>query len=78
MEIPTDQYWNMMLYEMVVVDEESLMALEVFLRQKERVVKAYSKKVKSKSFNLGHFVWKVLLPTDKRDRVLGKWSPNWE
>jgi hypothetical protein len=63
---------------MVDIDEERLMALEVLLRQKERVAKAYNKKVKSKSFNIGDFVWKVLLPMDKRDRVLGKWSPNWE
>jgi len=32
MEIPTDQYWNMMLDEMVDVDEERLIALEVLLR----------------------------------------------
>jgi hypothetical protein len=34
--------------------------------------------VKSKSFNTGELVWKVILPTDKKDRILGKWSPNWE
>jgi len=67
-----------MLDELVDVDEERMMALYVLLRQKERVPKAYNKKVKSKSFNFGDFVWKVLLPMDKRDRVLGKWSPNWE
>jgi len=78
MEIPTDEYWNMMLDEMVDIDEERLMALEVFLRQKERVAKAYNKKVKSKSFNVGDFVSKVLLPIDERDRVLEKWSPNWQ
>jgi hypothetical protein len=37
MEIPTYQYWNMMLDEMVDVDEERLMALEVVLREKECV-----------------------------------------
>jgi len=78
MEIPTYQYWNMMLNELVDVDEERWMALEVLLRRKERVAKAYNKKVKSKSFNIEDFVWKVLLPMDKKDRVLCKWSPNWE
>ena len=24
------------------------------------------------------FVWKVILPIDINDRVLGKWSPNWD
>ena len=78
MEIRTNQYWNMMLDEFVDVDEERLMALNMLLRQKERIAKAYNKKVKSKSFNIGDFFWKVLLSMDKRDRVLGKWSPNWE
>jgi hypothetical protein len=77
-EISTDQYRNMMLDELVEVDEESLMALDVLLWQKVHFAKAYNKMVKSKPFNLGDFVWKVLLPMDKRDRVLGKWSPNWE
>jgi len=63
---------------MVDIDEERLMALEVLIRQKERVAKAYNKKVKSKSFNIGDFVWKVLWSMDKRDKILGKWSPNWE
>jgi len=78
MEIPKDQYWDMMSDVLVGVDEERLMALEVLLRQKEHVAKAYNKKVKSKSFNIGDFVWKAHLPMDKRDKVLGKWSPNWE
>ena len=78
MEIPRDQYWNMMLDELVDVGEERLMALEMFLRQKERVAKTYNKKVKLKSFNTEDFVQKVFLPIDKKDKVLGKWSPNWE
>jgi len=78
MEIPTDQYWNMMLDEMVDIDVERLMALEVLLRKKERVAKAYNKKIKSKPFNIGDFVWKILLSMDKKDILLGKWSPNWE
>jgi hypothetical protein len=66
MEIPTDQYWNKMLDEMVDVDERRSMALEVLLRQKERVEKTYNKKVKSKTFTVGEFFWKVLLPMDKK------------
>jgi len=77
-EIPIDQYWNMMLDELVDLDEERLTALDVLLRQKVRVAKAYNKKVKSKSFNVGDLVWKVLLPMEKKDKVLGIWSPNWE
>jgi len=78
MELPTDQYWNLMMDELVDLDEERIQALDVLIRQKERVAKAYNKKVKSKTFNLGDLVWKVILPMDRRDRILGKWSPNWE
>ncbi|CAJ2655544.1 unnamed protein product [Trifolium pratense] len=78
MEIPTDHYWSMMFDELVDLDEERLRAFDTLSRQKERVAKAYNKKVKSKTFDMGNLVWKVILPMDKKDRVLGKWSPNWE
>ena len=48
------------------------------MKTKRRCCKRYNKKVKSKSFIVGDLVWKVLLPTDKKDKVLGKWSPNWK
>ena len=75
-EIPTDHYWNMILDELVDLDEERLMALDILTRQKERVAKAYNKKVKSKLFAQGDLVFKVILPMDKKNRVLGKWSPS--
>ncbi|KAK2442753.1 protein NYNRIN [Trifolium repens] len=78
MEIPLDHYYQMMSDELIDLDEERLNALEVLTRQKERVAKAYNKRVKFKSFDIGELVWKVILPMDKKDRILGKWSPNWE
>ncbi|WJX50210.1 hypothetical protein P8452_36545 [Trifolium repens] len=77
-EISRNHYWDMMLDELVDLDEERIKALEMLIRQKERVAKAYNKKVKSKTFSVGNLVWKVILPMDKKDRVLDKWSPNWE
>jgi len=68
----------MVLDELVDLDKERLMALDVLIRQKERVVKAYNKKVKSKLFAQGDLVWKVIFPMDKKNRILGKWSPSWE
>ncbi|CAJ2637090.1 unnamed protein product [Trifolium pratense] len=65
MEIPTDHYWSMMFDELVDLDEERLRALDALSRQKERVAKAYNKKVKSKTFEVGNLVWKVILPTKK-------------
>ncbi|XP_045810829.1 uncharacterized protein LOC123905257 [Trifolium pratense] len=69
LELPPDHYWNLMLDELTDVDEERLQALDALIRQKERIAKAYNKKVKSKTFDLGDLVWKVILPMDRRDRV---------
>ncbi|KAK2366564.1 hypothetical protein QL285_079929 [Trifolium repens] len=78
MDIPSEHYENLMMDELVDLDEERLQALDVLIRQKERVAKAYNKKVKYKTFNLGDLVWKVIFPMDRRDRAFGKWSPHWE
>lgn len=77
-EIPTKFYWGMMFDELAQLDEARLAAFDVFMRQKEMVVKAYNKKVNHKVFNEGKLVWKVISPMDQKDRLLGKWSPNWE
>ena len=67
----------MVLDEMVDLDEERLKALDILMRQKERIAKFYNKKVKSKTFDVDDFVWKVILPMDKRNKALGKWAPGW-
>lgn len=77
-EILSEDYMNMMLDELVDLDEERLLALDALIRQKERIAKAYNKKVRVKSFVVGDYVWKVILPMDKRDKRLGKWAPSWE
>jgi hypothetical protein len=66
MEIPSDHYWSMMLDKLVDLDEERLRALDVLIRQKERVAKIYNKKVKSKVFGVGDLVWKVVLRMDRK------------
>lgn len=77
-KIPANHYWDMLLDELTDLDEERLTALDVLVKQKERVAKAYNKKVRSKLFIQGDLVWKVILPMDKKDHRLGKWSPSWE
>ena len=42
------------------------------------MAKAYNKRVKEKSFQIGDLVWKMILPIGTRDRKFGKWSPSWE
>jgi hypothetical protein len=68
----------MMLDELVDLYEERLNALELLKRQKKRIEISYNKKVKVKSFTPEDLVWKVILPMDRKDRALGKWSPKWE
>ncbi|XP_050920123.1 uncharacterized protein LOC127137740 [Lathyrus oleraceus] len=75
-EIPSDLYWEMMINELVDLDDERLHALEVLRRQKERVARAYNKRVKGKTFTLNNLVWKVILPMDQKNKALGKWSPH--
>ncbi|XP_050896033.1 uncharacterized protein LOC127102737 [Lathyrus oleraceus] len=77
-EIPSEDYWSMMTDELVDVDEERMLALDSLQRQKEKVARAYNKRVKGKVFAVDDLVWRVILPMDRNDRVLGKWSPNWE
>jgi hypothetical protein len=43
-----------------------------------RVDKAYNKRVKEKSFQVGDLVWKTILPIGSRSNKFEKWSPNWE
>ncbi|XP_057432109.1 uncharacterized protein LOC130724857 [Lotus japonicus] len=77
-EIPSEDYWNMMFDELVDLDEERLLALDFLTRQKDRIAKAYNKKVRARSFIVGDYVWKVILSLDKKDKSYGKWAPNWE
>jgi hypothetical protein len=42
------------------------------------VARAYNKKVKAKSFQIGDLVWKTILPLRNKDRKFGKWSSSWE
>jgi hypothetical protein len=46
-------------------------------KDKAQVAKAYNKKVKSKSFQVGELVWKTILLIGSKNNKFGKWSPNW-
>ncbi|XP_058769021.1 uncharacterized protein LOC131642871 [Vicia villosa] len=78
-KIPSEHYWKMMLDELVDLDEERLAELDMLIRKKQRVAKAYNKKVKAKAFAVNNCVGMVIfLPMDQKDKSLGKWSSNWE
>jgi hypothetical protein len=41
-----------------------------------KVAKAYNKRVKEKSFQMGDLVWKTILPLGSQSGKFGKWSPS--
>jgi hypothetical protein len=43
-----------------------------------RVARAYNKRVKGKSFQVGDLVWKTILPIGSKNNKFEKWSPNWK
>jgi hypothetical protein len=58
--------------------ESQLRALEEIEREKAGLAKAYNKRVKEKSFQVGDLVWKTILPLGSRNNRFGKLSPSWE
>jgi hypothetical protein len=65
-------YHNLMLDRLDEVSEERVKALCEIERNKLRVARAYNKKVKEKSFQVGDLVWKTILPIGSRSNKFGK------
>ena len=45
---------------------------------KARISQWYDKKVKTKTFEQGELIWKLILPIGTKSSKFGKWSPTWE
>jgi hypothetical protein len=60
------------------VTDKRVEALEEIEKDKRRVARAYNKKVKAKSFQVGDLVWKTILPIGSKSNKFGKRSPSWE
>ncbi|XP_058202875.1 uncharacterized protein LOC131317334 [Rhododendron vialii] len=71
-------YMLAMLMELEDLDEVRLAAFDHMVVQKQRVAKAYDKRVRRKSFLEGDLVWKTVLPLGAKTPKYGKWSPTWE
>ncbi|XP_059654809.1 uncharacterized protein LOC132301587 [Cornus florida] len=74
---PVD-YNHAMLAELEDLDEVRLNALDHIIAQKKKVMRAYNKKVKAKTFVKGDLVWQVKFPPGFKTLEYGKWTPNWE
>jgi hypothetical protein len=77
-ELSVVDYHNLILDRLDEVSDERVKALGQIERDKLRVAKAYNKRVKENSFQVGDFVWKMILPIGSRSSRFEKWSPNWE
>jgi hypothetical protein len=53
------------------VTDKSIEALEEIEKDKRRVARAYNKKVKAKSFQVGDLVWKTILPIGSKSNKFG-------
>jgi hypothetical protein len=77
-ELSAVDYHNLMLDRLDEVSDERVKALGEIERDKLRVARAYNKRVKEKSFQVGDHVWKMILPIGSRSNKFEKWSPNWQ
>ncbi|XP_059631082.1 uncharacterized protein LOC132273973 [Cornus florida] len=75
--IPT-HYNEAMLAKLEDLDEVQKLTLDHLMVHKAKVMKAYNKRVKFKSFAEGDMVWQTILPPGKVDRTYGKWPPTWK
>jgi hypothetical protein len=71
-------YHNLMLDRLDEASDERINTLSEIERDKLRVARAYNKKVKEKSFQVGDLISKTILPIGSKCNKFGKWSPNWE
>ena len=71
-------YYDLMMDNIDEVSDKRLQALKEIEKEKFRMARAYNKKVKAKSFQVGELVWKTILPLGTKSNKFGKWSPSWE
>ena len=71
-------YYNSMMDNIDEVTNKRMKALKEIEKDKLRVARAYNKKVKDKSFQVGDLVWKTILPLGMKSNKFSKWSPSWE
>jgi hypothetical protein len=76
-ELSDLDYHNLIHDRLDEVSDERVKAL-CEIERELRVVRAYNKRVKKKSYQLGDLVWKTVLPIGSRSSKLGNWSSNWE
>jgi hypothetical protein len=77
-DLNVDTYYALMMDNIDEVTDKRMEALEEIEKDKRRVARAYNKRVRAKSFQVGDLVWKTILPIGSKSNKFGKWSPYWE
>jgi hypothetical protein len=77
-DLSTVDYQDLMMDNIDEVTDKRMKALKEFEKDKLQVARAYKKKVRNKSFQVGELVWKIILPLGIKSNKFGKWSPSWE
>jgi hypothetical protein len=77
-DLSIDTHHVLMMDNIDEVTDKCMDALEAIQKDKRRVARAYNKRVKAKSFQVGDLVWKIILPIGSKSNKFGKWSPSWE
>ena len=65
-------YYDLMMDNIDEVSDKRLQALKEIEKDKLRVARAYNKKVRAKSFQVGEQVWKTILPLGMKRNKFGK------
>ena len=76
--LKTDDEGCAMMDNIDEVTDKRLKALKEIEKDKFRVARAYNKKVRLKTFQVGDLVSKTILPLGMKSNKFGKWSPSWE
>jgi hypothetical protein len=71
-DLNVDTYCALMMDNIDEVTDKRLKALEAIEKDKRRVARAYNKKVKDKSFQVGDLVWKTILSVGSKSNKFGK------
>ena len=77
-DISAVDYYYLMMDNIDEVSDRRMQALKEIEKDNLWVARAYNKKVKAKSFQVGELVWKTILPLGTKSNKFGKWSPSWE
>lgn len=75
-DLSAKEYTDLMMDKLEEAQEGRFQAMTEIEKEKLQTAKAYNKRVKEKSFQVGNLVWKTILSLRTWDNKFGKWSPS--